>query len=107
MEDILAKLGLKMAHLITGFIGGVVGLIFGKRRPSFRDKIKATFIVIFGAIVTGYVTPLLLGWRPEWETVEHSIGFVVGIFGMGIVEAGMNFVKRLQRDPIGTIKKLK
>ena len=64
-------------------------------------------IVIIGAVVTGYVTPLILEWKPNWENTEHSIGFLIGIFGMGIIEGFMNLVKSFQKNPIKTIKSIK
>lgn len=105
--DLLSKLGLKLTHMIPALIGGALAIIFGRKRPTFRDKIKAVFIVIFGAIATGYITPIILAWKPNWESVEHSIGFVVGIFGMGLIEGLLNILKKFINNPLGTLKELK
>lgn len=107
MEDVFAKIGLKFAHLITGLIGGGIALVFGKARPTLRDKIKAVVIVLLGAVATGYLTPLLLLWKPSLETVEHGIAFVVGIFGMGIIEGLINLVRKFQDNPMDIIKEIK
>ena len=107
MEEMLAKLGLKSAHLITGLLGGAVGLIFGKKKTTLMGKLRSIGIVIVGAIVTGYVTPVILIAKPHWENTEHSIGFLVGIFGMGIIEGFMNLVKSFKKNPISTIKSIK
>jgi len=107
MEEVLAKLGLKSAHLITGLVGGAVGLIFGKQKNTLMGKLKSIGVVIVGAIVTGYVTPIILNVKPHWENTEHSIGFLVGIFGMGIIEGFINLVKSFTKKPIKTIKSIK
>jgi len=107
MEEMLAKLGLKSAHLITGLLGGAVGLIFGKQKNTLKGKIRSVGIVFVGAIVTGYVTPLILQWKPDWENTEHSIGFLVGIFGMGVIEGFINLVTSFKKNPISTIKSFK
>lgn len=107
MEELLAKLGLKLAHLITGFLGGAIGLIFGKRQKTPLGILRSILTVFVGAIVTGYLTPFILTIKPHWEDVEHSIGFLVGIFGMGIIEGFMNLVNSFTKNPIKTIKSFK
>ena len=107
MEDMLAKLGLKGAHLITGLIAGIMGLIFNKKPVSKKEKIKAYAVVLGGAILTGFLTPLvLLKW--EWLLgAEYSVAFVVGLFGMGILETIFNLIGRLKVDPVAVLKSLK
>jgi len=107
VEELLAKLGLKSAHLITGFLGGAVGLVFGKQKTTFKGKLRSIGIVVIGAVVTGYVTPLILEWKPNWENTEYSIGFLVGIFGMGVIEGFINLVNSFRKNPISTIKSIK
>ena len=107
MEDLLAKIGLKGAHLLTGLIAGVMGLVFNKRLTTIREKIRAYTIVLSGAILTGYITPLVL---LKWEFLigaEYSVAFVVGLFGMGLIEAIFNFIGRLKADPLGVGKAIK
>lgn len=107
MEEMLAKLGLKSAHLITGLLGGAVGLIFGKQKNTLKGRLRSVGVVVIGAVVTGYVTPLILQWKPGWENTEYSIAFLVGIFGMGIIEGFMNLVTSFKKNPISTIKQIK
>lgn len=107
MEDMLAKLGLKGAHLLTGLIAGLMGLLFNKRPTTIREKIKAYAVVLSGAMLTGFLTPLvLLKW--EWlQGAEYSVAFIVGLFGMGIIEAIFNFISKLKADPLGVGKAIK
>ena len=107
MEEILAKFGIKAAHLVTGIIGGAVGLLFGKPRKGIIAKLRAIITVIVGAVVTGYVTPLIFIWKPELETVEHAIAFVVGLFGMGVIEGVFNIISKFKTNPIESIRDLK
>lgn len=104
MEDVLAKLGIKGAHLVAGAIGASVALVFGGRVKTWTDRVKAFIVVIAGATITGYLTPLILLWKPQWEIAEHSIGFALGLFGMGIVAGLMEFVDKFRKDPIGTLR---
>lgn len=107
MEDIFGKLGLKLAHILTGLLGGAVALIFGKTRPSLKEKIRAVFIVLAGSIVTGYVTPMVLLWKPTLIGVEHGIAFLIGIFGMGVVEGLLTWLSKFRKSPVQAIKDIK
>ena len=104
MEDVLAKMGLKGIHLITGLLGGCIGLIYGKKVRTWRDKLKAVLIVLSGAIVTGYVTPLILVYKPNWIGAEYSIAFVVGIFGMSIIKDVFSFLYEFGKSPLEYLK---
>lgn len=108
MEEILVKYGLKSAHLITGLIGGAVSLFFGKRKAvTMRDKLKSVMFVIVGAVVTGYSTPIILKANPSWSDNEHGIAFVIGLFGMGIVEGAFTVVNEYKKHPLDIIKKIR
>ena len=103
----LAKFGLKSAHIITGLIAGAMGLVFNRRPRTLREKIKAYVVVICGAVLTGYLTPLvILKW--EWLShTEYSVAFIVGLFGMGGVQAMFNLLNRLKANPIPTLKSIR
>jgi hypothetical protein len=107
MDDILMKFGLKTGHLITGLIAGVMGLLFNKRPQNIRQKTRSYFVVLSGAVLTGYLTPLiLLKWK--WlESAEYSVAFVVGLFGMGVIESIFMLISKAKTDPIGIGKAIK
>lgn len=100
MDDMLAKLGLKSMHIITGLIAGIMSLLFNKKPKTISEKIKAYSVVIAGALVTGYLTPvILLKWN--WlMSVEHSVAFCIGLFGMGIIEALFMLISKLKSNPL-------
>lgn len=106
MEDMLLKYGIKAGHLITGLVAGVMGLLFNKRPQTLRAKIRSYFVVLSGALMTGYITPLiLLKWK--WLIgAEYSVAFVVGLFGMGVVETGFIIVKKLKENPLEVINNI-
>ena len=87
MEDFFAKIGVKIPHIITGLIAGAIGTLFNARPRTRVEKIKAYLIIASGAVVTAYITPLIVAWKPFFAEVEYSVAFMVGIFGMGILEA--------------------
>lgn len=107
MEDILAKLGLKGIHLITGLIAGIMGLLFNKRPQTVRENIRSYMVVLFGAILTGYITPLVLLKFDFLLSAEYSVAFVVGLFGMGVIEGGFKIIESLKKDPLGVISSIK
>tara|TARA_R110002012_G_scaffold263606_1_gene446760 strand:- start:472 stop:813 length:342 start_codon:yes stop_codon:yes gene_type:complete len=107
MEEMLAKVGLKGVHIITGLIGGSIGLFFGKTLKTVRDKVKAFFVVLAGSVVTGYITPLIMIWFPNWESAEYSIAFFMGLMGMGVVEGLVSLVTKFKTKPVETIKEIK
>lgn len=107
MEDVLLKFGVKTGHLITGLVAGIMGLLFNKRPQTLRAKIRSYIVVLSGAVLTGYITPLiLLKW--DWLSgAEYSVAFVVGLFGMGVIETGFVIVKKLKENPLDTIKNIR
>ena len=107
MEDMLAKIGIKIGYLVTGFLGGAIALLFGVRPKNWRDKLKAVLFVISGAILTGFVTPLVLKWAPNWAGVEYSIGFVVGLMGMGILRDIFIVIRDFGKNPMEYLRMIR
>ena len=99
MEEFFAKLGLKGVHLLTGLMGGVISLLYGNKVRTWRDKLKAVLAVLSGAVVTGYLTPLIILHKPNWVNAEHSVAFVVGIFGMSVIRSVFGFLYDFGKDP--------
>lgn len=105
MEEYLIKFGLKTGHFISGFVAGIVGIIFNK--DDTRSKFRKWSIVCFGAICTGYLTPLVI---KKWDwllDVEYSVAFVVGLFGMGLIESVFVIINKLKNDPLSVIERLR
>ena len=105
--DLLVKSGLKGGHFLFGFIAGVVGLMFSQKPNSWRGRLRMFFIFIAGTLTTGMLTPLvLLKW--QWlYTAEYSVAFVIGLFGMGLVEAGFRIITKLKQNPLSVLKSLR
>ena len=105
--DLLVKSGLKGGHFLFGFIAGIVGLMFSQKPDSWRGRLRLFFIFIAGTVTTGVLTPLvLLKW--QWLlSAEYSVAFVVGLFGMGLIEAGFRLITKLKQNPLSVLKSLK
>lgn len=105
--DLLVKGGLKSGHFIFGFIAGAVGLLFSQKPRNNTDRLKMFLIFVAGTISTGMLTPIVvLKW--EWlSTVEYSVAFVIGLFGMGLIEAVFKILKSLKNNPLAVLKSLK
>ncbi|GAH09780.1 unnamed protein product, partial [marine sediment metagenome] len=53
---------------------------------------------------TGYVTPLVLVYQPNWQGAEYSVAFIVGIFGMSLIRDIFNFIYDFGKNPIEYIR---
>ena len=106
MEDFLLKIGLKIPHFFVGLLAGIVGLLFNKRLFTLRDKVRAFLIVMSGSLVTGFITPLVFAWEPLLRPAEYGIAFLIGLFGMGIVQSLLSFLVEFSKDPKGTLSSL-
>lgn len=107
MEDFFAKMGVKIPHIITGLIAGAIGTLFNARPRTQWEKIRSYCIIASGAIVTAFVTPLIVAWKPFFADVEYSVAFIVGIFGMGILEGIYKIVQRFNTSPLELLETLK
>lgn len=98
----------KVPLLAVGAIGGAISMLFGDKKPqTIREWSKSAVFVLAGAVITNFITPLLLHWFPSINEFEYSIAFVFGLLGIGIVKAIFNVVKQLNTDFFGTIKNIK
>lgn len=106
MEDYLLKTGIKLSHFIVGLLAGIITLIFNKRLFTLRDKMRAFIVVTSGAVVTAFLSPLVLVWWPFLQPAEHGIAFLIGLFGMGVIQSLLSFLVEFSKDPKGTVSEL-
>lgn len=98
----------KIPYIVVGAIGGAVSVVFGKNKPkTIRQYARSSIFILIGAVITNFLTPLIIKLIPSLEGVEHGTGLVVGLFGIGAIEAIYKVIHDLQSDPYGTIKKFK
>ena len=107
MDDILAKFGLKIPYLITGAIAGVMGMVFNNKPRTTRQKIRSYVVVISGAVLTGYLTPLVFLYWEDLRSAEYSVAFILGLFGMGLIETIFVILNKLKDNPIDVIKSIR
>lgn len=106
MEPIQTFLGVKLAHLVAGFFGGLVRAIIHPDR-SITYTIGATIV---GALTAGYLTPVALPLAERWfgsdPSFGGSVGFVVGLCGIALTDGIVKMAKRWRENPsLPNIKK--
>lgn len=101
------KIGLKGGHVMTGLIAGIMGFLFNKKPSTITEKIRSYLVVLSGAVLTGFLTPLVLLKWDLLSDAEYSVAFVVGLFGMGIIESLFVLVNKLKENPLDIMKKIK
>ncbi len=85
MEQLLALLGIKKAAiLVAGFFGAIMSLWFVTEAKTWPQRF---FMVLGGAIVAAYATPLLGLIISPSEPMERGLSFMVGLFGMTLANA--------------------
>ena len=83
--------GVKSAHVIAGFLGGVVRALV---RPG-TTLWRSVAVCVVGAITAGYLTPLAVRYAPASETadIEPAVAFLVGLTGMYLADILIGKIK--------------
>jgi len=99
----LEALGLKLATVVAGFIGGVVSL------SMIRDltPLKAFGTVLGGTACAAYLTPIALHYTGLAGGAEHALAFFLGVCGMNGVAGVFKVSERFRAKPIETVMQLK
>ena len=92
-----AILGLKLAHLAAGFLGGLARSL---TRPG-GSLVRHVCTALVGTVVAGYGTPISAHFAARWleapevpaASIEGMVGFVLGLTGMSLCEAAIRWVK--------------
>jgi len=79
----LESLGLKVATLVGGFLGALVSLKFIE---GLSVKQRGT-TVLAGALVSAYVTPIVVEFLELTPKLESGVAFLCGLFGMSFTGA--------------------
>ncbi|PLW79056.1 hypothetical protein [Cohaesibacter celericrescens] len=106
MEPFQTILGIKLAHLVAGFFGGLVRAIIHPDR-SVTYTIGATIV---GALFSGYMTPVAMPLVDRYlgysdPSVGGSVGFMLGLCGLAISDGVVKLAKRWRDNP--TIPRVK
>lgn len=97
---------IRLGHLITGAIAGAIALVFNKYPRTRSEKVKAYSLVCGGAIVTAYLTPALLLWQEWLIGAEYGVAFIIGLFGMGLLEGIYKIIQSFITNPLGIIEQI-
>jgi hypothetical protein len=88
METISSILASLKIPAIAGLIGGIVSFRFIDV-PTWPKRIGSAAA---GALIAHYGTPLVTNYFDMHDRFEPSIGFMLGLFGMSIVTAMVQYI---------------
>ena len=99
----LEALGLKLATVVAGFVGGVVSL------SMIRDLtvLGAIGTVLGGTACAAYLTPIALHYTGLAGSLEHALAFFLGVCGMNGVAGVFKVSERFRTKPVETVIQLK
>lgn len=84
----------KFLDLLSGASGGFAGaLLAAYMDRDGRTLAVLTCKVLSGTTVAYYVTPFAVSWLGIAAKHTQSAGFIVGLFGIVVIEWGMKWVK--------------
>lgn len=78
----LKSIGIEVAFMIAGVMGGVMNLNKEKKK-TLGEKIIS---IISGGAVANYLTPVIVGFLNISDNAKFGIAFVVGYLGLKSVE---------------------
>lgn len=97
-----SAIGLKIAYIVAGFMGGVISLSFIKQLNGWQ-----AFIAVFtGSISAGYGTPIAVYYITGLQSpaLENGAAFVIGLTAMNIIPGIVKLSEVFRRDPSSFIK---
>lgn len=91
--------------IFTGFAGALASVLFAKEKLSFWRRLAH---IIVGSLVASYIAPAVIDWMGiENERVQLSFTFIVGVIGVGIIAALINWLQEFKKDPGAAFKSLR
>lgn len=98
---LIEDLGIGWRYVVNGLIGGIIWSLY--RKSKFFEAVRQ---ILIGAIVSGYITPLLVektGIDGQVSLIA-STSFAIGMTGMVIVDGVYKFVSVTVRDKVKNFK---
>lgn len=93
-------LGIKLASLLAGFVGGVVSLSFVKQ----LTRAQAVIAVTTGAVTANYLTDGAMYWLSLPASLGGFASFVIGLTAMNIVPGLLKVSAIFRNNPVGFIR---
>nr|WP_321459575.1 hypothetical protein [uncultured Cohaesibacter sp.] len=99
-EPVQTILGVKLAHLVAGFFGGLVRAIINPH----GSKAYTVGATICGTLTAGYLTPIAVPLVVRYfgasaVGVEGAVGFLMGLCGLAIAEGIVTLARRWKDNP--------
>ena len=100
IEELQAILGVKLAHLVAGFFGGLVRAVINPN-GSTTYTVGAT---ICGTLTAGYLTPIAFPLMVRYfgasvAGIDGAVGFLMGLCGLAIAEGFVKLARRWKDNP--------
>jgi uncharacterized membrane protein YfcA len=97
-QEDLMFLGMKVASLIGGAIGSLIGMSFSDEKYENRLEalVKSSIKFIGGIAAAVYVTPLIGYYRDLPKEFDNAVSFVIGIVGMNVASIFYNKSKNFK-----------
>ena len=95
--------GLKTGTLLAGFLGVVVSLRF----IQGLSIVQSVLSVVTGAVVTGYIAPIIQLKLDLSAPMEHGLGFLLGLTAMNTVPGIVKLSDKFKEDPFWFIDYLR
>lgn len=88
--EFLNHLGIVWKYAINGLIGGIIWSMYKKSKfwEAFRQ-------IIIGSVISGYFTPVIVAKTAMDLSFIGFTSFVVGMFGMVIIDSMYKYVVKL------------
>lgn len=100
----IGVMGMKLANgevgtVLAGIAGSFISLRFLGPMPWWERLI----VVVCGGVVTHYFTPLATHFL-GLEKYPAEVGFVVGVFGMSFIYAGLALLSAFRANPLDWLR---
>jgi len=99
ITEIFDYLEIDRGIFLAGLIGAAISMTNKQKTPFW----KAIILIIIGAFVAGYVTPLLSELIDN-EKLLNSMAFLIGLTSMRIIEGILKFADNFKQNPVEFFK---
>lgn len=102
MDPLQGMLGIKLTHLLAGVAGGTVRAFL-----AGGGWLAAVSSVVIGSLTAGYLTTPVYGGLKSYfpsinsgdTSLEHAVGFLVGLTAMLICEGVLRTARGWSKNP--------
>jgi ABC-type dipeptide/oligopeptide/nickel transport system permease component len=98
------KVSTNLVSILAGVLGALVAVFSGEKKRSTRRVIS---IFVIGLSAPSFIAPLVFYWMGVPETLEPSVSFACGAFGMAVFDKIADLIRDIDFKTIISILKKK